>query len=238
LVAVTNGWNDANDRFGRSDPVRELDQNPAITARAVWHALGQLGPGEPDLQYHQDPALDVGLSFGYMDDNGDFSDPGIAYSNPDFFRDGIGGYGFTNMRGTNVTQFGADSHFKWRGLAATWEYWLRIVDVSSAIAPYFFATGDRDTFHQQGMQVQVGYFIIPKRLEAAVRLGGVWDIGPGSEAVWEYAGGVNYYFQGHNCKLSADVTKINELPVRASSPNFIDFNDDLTMFRVQLQVMF
>lgn len=242
-VAVTNGWADGHDRFGQSDVVRELDQNPAFTARVVWHALGDVGPGESDLQYHQDPALNVGLSFGYMDDNGDLHDPGIVYAIPDFFRAGAGGFGVTNMWGTDVTQFGADAHFKWRGLAATWEYWLRMVNVSNAgltglVAPYFLATGSDDTFHQQGMQVQVGYFIIPKRLEAAVRVGGVWDIGPGSEGVWEYAGGVNYYLKGHNWKLTADVTKINELPAQSRPANFIDLNDDLTLFRLQMQVMF
>jgi len=242
-VALTNGWNNEAGRFGQSDPVRELDQNPAITGRVVWHAMGKVGPGESDLQYHEDPALDVGLSAGYMDDNGDVGDPGILYAIPDLFRDGVGGFGFTNMRGTDVLQLGADAHFKYRGLAATWEYWLRVVDVTDTnllglAAPYFVATGDDSTFHQQAMQLQVGYFIIPKKLEAVTRVGAVWDIGPGGEGVWEYAGGVNYYFQGQNCKLTADVTKINELAVRSVMGNYIDLNDDLTMFRVQLQVMF
>ena len=56
--------------------------------------------------------------------------------------------------------------------------------------------------------------------------------------MWEYAGGVNYYLQGQNCKLTVDVTKINELAVQSVMANYIDLNDDLTMFRVQLQVMF
>jgi len=242
-VAVTNGWNDEGDRFGQSDPVRELDQNPAITARLVWHVMGEVGPGESDLQYHEDPALNVGVSFGYMDDNGDANDPGILYAMNDLLRDGVGGFGWTGMQGTDVLQFGADAHLKYRGLAATWEYWLRTVDVSDTdllglAAPYFLATGDGSTFHQQGMQMQVGYFIIPKKLEAAGRVGAVWDIGPGGEGVWEYAGGVNYYLHGQNCKLTADVTKINELAVQSRAANYIDLNDDLTMFRVQLQVMF
>jgi len=242
-VAVTNGWDNENDRFGRSDPDREMDQNPAVVARLVWHALGTYGKGESDLSYHEDPALEVGLSFGYMDDNGDNATPTLIYAIPDFFRDGFGGFANTNTNGTNLTQFGADAGFKWRGLAATAEYWLRIVDVSDTnllglAAPYFVATADDDTFHQQGLQAQVGYFLIPKKLELAARVGAVWDIGPGSEGVWEYAGGLNYYLQGHNCKLQVDVTKINELPIRGSSANFADVNDDVTMFRAQLQVAF
>jgi len=243
-VSLTNGWSNANDRFGRSDLVRELDQNPALAARLVYHALGKYGKGESDLSYHEDPAMDVGLSFAYVDDNGDASTPALLYAVPDFFRDGVGGFGVTNTNGTNITQFGADAGFKWRGLAVTGEYWLRIVDVSNGsfghrlVAPYYVMTGSNETSHYQGAQVQVGYFIIPKKLEAAARVGAVWDVGPGSEGVWEYAAGMNYYFQGHNCKLQADVTKINELPVRSSSANFTDVNDDVTMFRVQLQVAF
>ena len=243
-VAVTNGWNNEAARFGRSDPLREMDQNPAITARAVWHAMGQLGPGESDVSYHEDPALDVALSFGYMDDNGDAGDPTITYAVADFFRDGVGGFGSTTMEGTNVTQFGADAHFKYRGLAVTGEYWLRIVDVSNGninsrlVAPYFLRTGDNDTFHQQAAQMQAGYFIIPKKLEAIARVGAVWDIGPGSEGVWEYAAGMNWYINGHGNKLQFDVTKINELPVASSAANYIDLNDDILMWRLQWQILF
>ena len=243
-LSVTNGLNNANDRFGRSDPARELDQNPAVAARLNYHAVGKYGKGESDLEYHEDPALDVGLSFAYMDDNGDATTPPLIYAVNDFLRDGVGGFEVTNTNGTNITQFGADAGFKWRGLAVTGEYWLRLINVSNAnfgsrlVAPYYLATGRDESFHHQGAQAQVGYFVIPRKLEVVGRLGAVWDINPGGEGVWEYSGGVNYYLQGHNCKLQADVTKIYELPVRSSSANFIDVNDDITMFRVQLQVAF
>lgn len=242
-VAVTNGMTDVADAFARSDPVREMDQNPAVTARLVYAVMGDMGNDESDLDYHEDPAMDVALSFGYMNDNGDSGTPPLIYAIPDFFRDGSGGFGVTNTNGTNLTQFGADAGFKWRGLSASAEYWLRMVDISDTdllglAAPYFVATANDDTFHQQGLQVQVGYFLIPKKLELAARVGAVWDIGPGSEGVWEYTAGVNYYVQGHNCKLQVDVTKINELPTQNSGANFIDLNDDVTMFRAQLQVAF
>ena len=50
-----------------------------------------------------------------------------------------------------------------------------MVDVSDTnllglAAPYFVLTGNDDTFHQQGLQVQVGYFLIPKKLELAARV--------------------------------------------------------------------
>ncbi len=242
-VAVMNGFDNQTDIFGLSDPVRELDQNPSVSARLLYKVMGEIGTNESDLEYHEDPALDVALSFGYVDDNGDAGNAGILYAIPDFFRDGFGGFADTDSHGTNIAQFGADLGFKWRGLSASAEYWLRMVDVSDTnllglAAPYFLLTGDDDTSHQQGLQVQVGYFLIPKKLELAARVGAVWDIGPGSEGVWEYAGGVNYYLQGTNVKLSADVTKINELPASDDDANFIDLNDDLTMFRVQLQVAF
>jgi len=244
-VAVTNGWRNARDRFNTPDVLRELDQNPAITARVVWHAIGDVGAAccESDLEWHEDPALNIGLSFGYMNDNGDRSDPGILYAVNDLFRDGVGGFGRVGMQGTNVAQFGADAHFKYRGLAATWEYWLRMVDVTDTnllglAAPYFVATGSDDSFHQQGMQMQLGYFLIPKKVEAVARVGAVWDIGPGGEGVWEYAAGANWYINGHGNKLQFDVTKVNELAATSGGANFLELNDDITLFRLQWQVMF
>jgi len=245
-VAVTNGWRNARDRFNTPDVMRELDQNPAITARLEYAAIGEIGRAccESDLEYHEDPALALGLSLGYLDDNGDRSGVPLAYAVPDFFRDGVGGYNAVSTNGTNVTQFGADAHFKYRGLALTGEYWLRIVDVSNGninsrlVAPYFRMTGDNDTSHQQGAQVQAGYFIVPKKLEAIARVGAVWDIGPGSEGSWEYAAGMNWYINGHANKLQFDVTKINELPTVSGGANFMDINDDILLWRLQWQILF
>jgi hypothetical protein len=246
-VAVTNGWRNARDRLNvvPGDLVRELDQNPAITGRLVWHAIGDVGAAccESDLEYHEDPALNIGLSAGYMNNNGDRSGPPLLYQINDFFRDGFGGFGTTSTVGTNVLQLGADAHFKYRGLAATAEYWLRVVDVSDTnllglAAPYFVATASDNTMHQQGAQVQVGYFLVPKKLEAIGRVGAVWDIGPGGEGVWEYAAGANWYINGHGNKLQFDVSKIYELPALSGGANYLNLNDDLLLFRLQWQVVF
>jgi len=245
-VAVTNGWRNARDRFNTPDALRELDQNPAITARLEYKAMGDVGRAccESDLEYHEDPALTLGVSLGYLDDNGDRSGVPLAYGVPDFFRDGVGGFDQVSTNGTNITQFGADAHFKYRGLALTGEYWLRIVDVSNGnfnsrlVAPYFLRTGSNATSHQQGAQMQAGYFIVPKKLEAIARVGAVWDIGPGSEGVWEYAAGMNWYINGHANKLQFDVTKINELPTASGGANFMELNDDVLLWRLQWQILF
>ena len=86
--------------------------------------------------------------------------------------------------------------------------------------------------------MQLGYFLIPKKVEAVARVGAVWDIGPGGEGVWEYAAGANWYINGHGNKLQFDVTKVNELAATSGGANFLELNDDITLFRLQWQVMF
>ncbi len=83
----------------------------------------------------------------------------------------------------------------------------------------------------------MGYMIpgFDNKLEVVGRLGGIWD--NDGDDCWEFGGGVNYYIKGHNLKLQADVTRVSEVPVSSSSPNF-ELNDEITMIRVQLQAAF
>jgi len=240
-AALSNGFRNADSAFDNPDATNALDQNPAITARVVWHALyDELGEDfidESDLAYHKKPVLDVGLSFAYVDDNGDAAGLVLPYSIPDALRVWPTGYGLVgSTNGLNITQFGADAAFKYMGFACQAEWFVRMIDVSWNLAPWLLATGSDDTVHQQGAYVQAGYFIVPEKLEVVARLGGVWDID--EDSTWEYAGGVNYYLKGHNLKLQADVTKITELPVTSRNANFINQNDDILMWRIQLQAAF
>jgi len=241
-AAISNGLRNPDSAFDNVDTFNALDQNPAVTARVVWHVLyDQLGKDfvdESDLAYHKKPALDVGLSFAYVDDNGDAVSVPLPFSIPDAIRTFTGGYNLVpNANGLNLTQFGADAAFKYMGLAVQGEWFVRMVDVSWNGAPWLLlGPGRDDTIHQQGAYVQAGYFIVPEKLEAVCRLGGVWDME--DDSTWEYAGGVNYYIKGHDLKIQADVTKITELPVRSTSANFLNQNDDLLLWRLQLQAAF
>ncbi len=232
-VAVTNGIDNPHDSPSRE----QLDTNFAYAARLVAHILGGPIRTESDLAYSKDPQLEAGFSFAYQDDNGDRR-PNVPYSIPDRIRRGrgLGGNAMADLTGADLSQFGADAAFRYRGFSATAEYWLRAIDGDSAFSDWERLTGRNDTTHQQGGYVQAGYFIIPKKLELAARLGGVWD--NDGDDVWEYTFGVNYFPWGsYNVLLQADFTRIAEAPISSSSSNWSQ-NDEINMLRVQLQVAF
>lgn len=59
-------------------------------------------------------------------------------------------------------------------------------------------------------QLQAGYFLIPKRLEAAARYSCVDpDRGKDRDRQIDVAGAVSWYFQGHNLKIQGDYTNIH-----------------------------
>ena len=60
----------------------------------------------------------------------------------------------------------------------------------------------------------------------------------GIEGTWTYAGGLNYYIDGHNVKLQTDVNHVSEAPFSSSQYSLANVNDDAWIWRVQLQVAF
>lgn len=233
-VGVFNGF--AN---GADSPSQEqLDTNFAYAARLVGHILGEGISDETDLGYSKDPQLDVATSFYYNDDNGDNAGPGLVYSVPDLIRigRGIGGFATADATGTDYFGFGADVAFRYRGFSATAEYYMRSVDGDSEFSAWERRTRRDDATHIQGGYCQVGYFIVPKKVELAARLGGIWD--NSEDNTWEYTFGVNYYpFSSHNFKIQADFTRIDEAAVTSTWVNTAQ-NDEINMFRVQLQAAF
>jgi hypothetical protein len=247
-LQVLNSINGATNRVVTPDPA-EMDNNPAIVFRAVWHALGN-GDGSDfkqwgDLEFHESPALDLGFHYAFNDDQGDTATTRIPFPLPRRLP-GQGGYGLTNTNGLQINQFGFDAHFKWQGFSMVGEYMLRMVDPRRAgrrpFAPWWLLTRQGDTTVQHGAFAQAGYFLpIPgfeKKLEAVARIGMISALANGRETTWEYAGGLNYYIDGNNVKLQADVTKVNEVPITSNYNGLANVNDDALIFRVQLQVAF
>ncbi len=235
VMGVANGVANQNDSPS-SDPL-ELDTNFAYAARLVGHLLGGPIMTEGDLAYSKDPQLEVGMSFGFNDDNGD-QNPRAPYSIPDQIRRGrgIGGNAVADLTGTDYFQFGADAAFRYRGFSATAEYFLRTIDGDDELSAWELQTARSGAHHQQGGYVQAGYFIVPKKVEAVARLGGVWD--NDGDNVWEYAFGVNYFpWSTYNVTLQADFTRMAEAPSSSSAANWSQ-NDEISMVRVQLQVKF
>lgn len=244
---VANSLNNEDDRVIAPDP-SELDPNPALLFRLVWHVIGD-DPARDfrnsaDLPRHRSPALDLGFHYAFNEDDGDAGSTRTVF--PLVRGGGQGGLGVTTTQGLQINQFGWDAAFKYLGFSLTGEYVVRLVDVrrgdSRPFAPRYLLTGDGATVADQGAYVQAGYLLplpgLEDRLEAVARVGGVSTLGGGQEGTWEYAGGLNYYLAGDAAKLQFDVTKISEAPRSSSPTGLANANDDALLFRVQLQLAF
>jgi phosphate-selective porin len=246
--SLSNGENFGSGRTITNDPA-ELDGNPALAFRAVWHALGEEGAADfasqSDVEFHESPALDIGFHYAFNDDLQDLVSTRIPFPLPRP-GPGEGAFGLTNTNGLQINQFGFDSAFKYMGFSATSEYILRIVDPRRAgrqpYANWWLMTRQADTTVQHGAYLQFGYFLpipgLEKKLEAVARVGGIWALANGRDCSLEYALGMNYYLQGNHVKLQTDVTKIDESPISSSHKSLANVNDDALMLRVQLQVAF
>jgi len=245
FLDVANALGSQYNRVITPDPA-ELDNNPAIAFRAVWHALGENPTGDfvdwADLQFHESPALDFGFHYAFNEDNGDAQTSRIVFGRRSPLP---GGFGLTTSNGLQINQFGCDAAFKWQGFSLSGEYVVQVLDARRTsgppFTPLYLLTGDASTVANQGAYVQTGWFLpipgLEKKLEAVARVGGVATNAGETEGTWFYAGGVNYYFQGNRVKLQADVEKITEVPISQNSW-LGNVNDDALIFRVQLQVAF
>jgi len=109
------------------------------TGRAVWNILGQYGYSESDTEYSEHPALFIGGSIGYNDQD------------------------FTNNKFIHA---GAEAGFKYKGFSAQAEYYLRNNRISNITGLKGVALGNTV---DHAYYAQAGYFIIPKHFEIALR---------------------------------------------------------------------
>ena len=228
------------------------DNNPAIVFRTVWAIMGGhcLHPDDEgnytapcDLAVHDEPAWNLGFHYAF---NEDWHDGSLAlpYPRTTFFRPG--GFGLTSSDGMQMHQFGFDTGFKYQGFSLTAEYVMRILDVRNAasapFSPWFLATGDDSTTAQHGAYVQCGYLLpIPgfeRKFEVVGRVGGVSTLANKTEGTWTYAGGLNYYIDGHRVKLQTDLTYVPEAPISSPVYSLANVNDDALIWRVQFQLAF
>ncbi len=246
--STSDGENFGGGRTISNDPA-ELDSNPAIAFRLVWHALGENGAADfksqSDIEFHEAPAFDLGFHYAFNDDQSDLLTTRIPFPVPRPFR--TGGFGLTTTNGLQINQWGLDAAFKYQGFSMIGEYMVRMVDPRRAgrrpFTPWWLMTGQADTTVQHGAYVQAGYFLpipgLEKKLEAVARAGGISTLANEQEGVWEWGLGVNYYpYENQNVKLQADMFKVYEAPISDSYKSLANVNDDALVFRVQLQVAF
>jgi hypothetical protein len=120
----------------------------------------------------------------------------------------------------DVTQATVDAHFKWRG--------------ASLLGDFYWAQADPNlgtVMTANGYNLQAGYFILPKRLEAAFRWAHIDRVEGESRDLREVGGALGYFFYGHNLKIQADVRNLlSEVP---GGPDIDDME-----YRAQVQAIF
>ena len=213
--------------------VRATNDNAFVT-RITVNPLGDMTPGEGDLERTAKPLLSFGADYFYdvLQATRAAGATALETNNLNFAQPRnrttlvAGGWlnrglsVFPQTEKVNVTAYGFDAAFKWLGAFATAEYLGGIAEGNNS--------GKKLRAH--GYYAQAGYCIVPGTLEAAVRYS--W-MDPNRDAandqLSEVAGAVSYYFNKHNLKLQGDIAGIHDQATGKS--------DDM-QYRLQAQIVF
>ena len=167
--------------------------------------------GEPDLTFHEFAALRLGSGFAFTrkDPSGasEFSRPRVVDSGAplsSLLPPGVTAYDFW--------MYTIDAHWKYRGFSLIGEYyWRHFGRFSGAPMP---------ALNDDGFVLQSGYFVLPESVELVGRwsriTGDSGTLGAARQSSDELGGGVVFYFNGHNAKLTLDISRYNGVPVSSS----------------------
>ncbi|MBI5575603.1 MAG: porin [Deltaproteobacteria bacterium] len=210
---------------GAGQSATRTTNNNAFAARLVASPLGEAPYSETDVGHHEKPLLSVGAN--YFRNTLKRSATTVFESVTPNYAAAAGWLGngastFDNTEKVDIDQFGGDAAFLWNGFSFQAEYLEGRAEGKTS----------GKTLRARGMYAQAGYFLIPKRLEAAARYSYVDPNRSRSNDIQaETQGAVSYYFFGHNLKLQADYSNIHkQVSLNTSTDN--------KQVRVQAQVVF
>jgi hypothetical protein len=216
----------------------DIDNNFAWASSAWWDAFDNFGSGWSDLEWHEQLAIQTGLSFTIASQEGKDAD-GQPDAEQNFARLSDG----TRLVDTGALApgvtvdefdlylFAVDLAAKYYGFSINGEYYFRWIDDLKADGPL-----PLNDFFDHGFYVEGGYMVIPKRLELSLRTSHVF--GRFGDDGAEYGGAVTWFILGaHNLKVTLDVTRVYDSPAQNSAPGY-RVGDDGYMMRTQLQVGF
>lgn len=218
---------------GAGQNVKNTDSKNSYNFRVSVDPLGNMKLIEGDLEYSQKPLLSLGASY-YINTlsktattSGSTTTTAISTNNLGFAGSAgwLGSALSSNFFGTkaenlDINSLETDMAFKWRGASLQGEY--------------FWGQAEGKTSKKiavaQGAYIQCGYFVIPQKLELALRYN--WMnaniYSKTNDQTSEFQGGVNYFLYGNNMKIQADVTNRHTFKTQA---------DDITG-RLQAQFVF
>jgi len=200
----------------------------AIVGRIAFNPLGEFKYVESDVDNSQKPLATFGANiYSNTLKNGGTNNVNIMSST------GWVGIGTKLMPAAfatdtlDIVSGGFDAAFKWQGFYTQAEYFTGRAEGKHS----------HDTLYADGFYVQAGYFVLPEKLELAVRYSYLDPDRDAAKDHWvETTGGVNYYFNKHNLKLQADITDIHKQAAVAFNSGPLS-TDDLRV-RLQAQLLF
>ncbi|MDB4534426.1 OprO/OprP family phosphate-selective porin [Vicingaceae bacterium] len=229
-TAIFNGLVTGGAETGSSG---DLDNNFAYSGRVHCYPNGEWGKGElADLDYHQCLATRLGFASAFTTNERfgatEFGsvrvvDTGQRLSS--ILPNSVSAY--------DVALFSIDGSLKYQGLSTTLEYYFRNIGG--------FQGASLPDLYDHGFWFQMGYFIVPNKVELLARwsrvVGKSSTLGVTSSSSDEVAGGFVWYFRDQHAKLTVDVTNLDGAPINSTvldiSPGDIGW-----LFRTQIQFAF
>lgn len=128
-------------------------------------------------------------------------DPGYSYEGdwdisetPQLALGGSANYNVRNISSDKVVNVGGEGVLKWKGLAATGEFFFRNTNPGDTLL---------STMNDYGYYAQLGYFVIPKRMELGARASEVFLAGPSND-MGEFEFVLSGFLYGRNLKVQTD----------------------------------
>ena len=175
----------------------------AYVARATFNPLGDMSYNEGDVDNSPKPLLSIGANYWYdtLRATRTGTTTTLETNNLNLLWLNNNLSVFTQTEDLNIDQYGFDAAFKWRGFFAQAEY----LDGRAV------GNNSSTVLHAYGFYGQAGYFIIPQKLEAALRYSYVDpnrnrsnNLHTETEVV------ISYFFYKHNLKIQGDYTDIQD----------------------------
>lgn len=228
-IALINGINTGRDAAVSAN---DLDQNFGWSARMSLDPFGAFEDGESDLGFSPQSTLRLGAGAAgtRVDREGtrEFDRARVVASGQplaDLLPDTVDAY--------NFFLFTVDSHWKVRGFSLIAEYHWRSLSE--------FTGGNVPNLIDNGLVLQTGYFLIPRRFEVLARwskvVGNSGTLGASYQRTNEIGTGFAWFIKNQDVKFTADVSWIDGVPT--NSPRLsLQPGDEGWLMRSQIQIGF
>jgi hypothetical protein len=160
-------------------------------ARLEADVLGKPGYLQDDFAYSVTPQFGIAGGYAY--------NAGLDTVNFATALRSVGNGRLANQGNVDLGTWNAEVVFKYKGFSAQVEYWFRTQDQH----------GPGTLGNASGFNVQSGYYVIPQKVEVALRYGYYDpDTHIGHDLIREATGGMTWLFSGHDHKIQMDFSRL------------------------------